>query len=80
MTVYRQATKEEMRRIQNGHDEHRDVLLDGASPEEKSRYLAARVDKLEREVALLRTIVLRLVSAPVDCSVDGKHGNGAPAA
>ena len=37
-----------------------------ASTEEMLRHLAQRHDRLEREVARLHTIVLRLVSEPVD--------------
>jgi len=69
--AFRQAVEEEMRKVQSGQaaaDE--DIFGGGASLEEAVHRLAARHDELEREVALLRTIVLRLVSEPVDRSFD----------
>jgi hypothetical protein len=60
-----------MRKVQSGDaPAHVDVFSGGASPEEAVRRLAARHAELEHEVALLRTIVLRLVSEPVDRSFD----------
>src|SRR5688500_14815380 len=71
VTVFRQAIKEEMRRAQNGYIGNRkDALAAGATPGEALRYLAKRQDELDHEVALLRTIVLRLVSEPVDGNDD----------
>ncbi|HVF09195.1 MAG TPA: hypothetical protein VNA16_00220 [Abditibacteriaceae bacterium] len=69
--AFRQAVEEEMRRVQSGHARsHEDIFAAGVSLEEAVRLLAARHADLEHEVALLRTIVLRLVSEPVDRSFD----------
>ena len=64
--AFRQAVEEEMRKMQSGQPRHEDIFADGASTEEALRRLSARHAELEHEVALLRTIVLRLVSEPVD--------------
>ena len=69
--AFRQAVEEELRKVQSGHAPiHEDIFSGGASLEEAVRRLAARHAQLEREVALLRTIVLRLVSDPVDRTLD----------
>jgi hypothetical protein len=65
--AFRQAVEEEMAKMQGeGPVYARQVFPDGAPPEEAIKALAARQLDLEREVALLRTIVLRLVSDPID--------------
>ena len=65
--AFRQALEEELQLVQNGQSHlHEDVFEGGASAEEAVHRLAERTRHLEREVALLRTIVLRLVSDPVD--------------
>ena len=64
--AFRQAVEEEMQKTLSGETSVVDIFADGASPEEALRRLAARHAELEHEVALLRTIVLRLVSEPVD--------------
>ena len=64
--AFRQAVEEEMKKMQGGGGRHRDIFEDGAGPEEALRRLFERHQELEHEVALLRTIVLRLVSDPVD--------------
>ena len=64
--AFRQAVEEEMRKMLAGQSARDDVFAGGASNEEALRRLAARHAELEHEVALLRTIVLRLVSEPVD--------------
>ncbi len=64
--AFRQAVEEEMRKMQSGEVRHADIFADGISSEEALRRLADRQVELEHEVALLRTIVLRLVSDPVD--------------
>ena len=69
--AFRQAVEEEMRKVQSGQSAaDEDVFAGSASVEEAVQRLAARHAELEREVALLRTIVLRLVSEPVDRSFD----------
>ena len=65
--AFRQALEEELQRVQSGQSHlHEDVFAGGATTEEAVQRLAERTKYLEREVALLRTIVLRLVSDPVD--------------
>ena len=65
--AFRQAVEEEMEKMQGGAGtKATQVFPPGASPEEAVQALAARHVELEREVALLRTIVLRLVSDPID--------------
>ena len=65
--AFRQAVEEEMEKVQSGVKTHAaEVFSPDASPEEALRALTARHLELEREVALLRTIVLRLVSDPID--------------
>ena len=65
--AFRQALEEELSLVQSGQGNlHDDVFEGGAPTEEAVHRLAARTKHLEREVALLRTIVLRLVSEPVD--------------
>ena len=66
--AFRQAVEEEMTKLQSGGAQPTDIFADGASTEEALRRLLERHQELEHEVALLRTIVLRLVSEPVDQS------------
>ena len=66
--AFRQAVEEEMRRAMHGAPQQVNVFDGGATTEEALRRLAARHNELQHEVALLRTIVLRLVSEPVDNS------------
>ena len=64
--AFRQAVEEELNKAQQGEPIHADIFSGGASAEIALRRLAERHNELQREVALLRTIVLRLVSDPVD--------------
>lgn len=64
--AFRQAVEEELRKAVEGAKTADDIFEGGATPEEALKRLAARHSDLQREVALLRTIVLRLVSEPVD--------------
>jgi hypothetical protein len=64
--AFRQAVEEELRRAMEGGTPPVDVYSGDVSTEEALRRLAARHNELQHEVALLRTIVLRLVSEPVD--------------
>jgi hypothetical protein len=66
--AFRQALEEELQKAQQGKKKsaYEDIFDGGASLEEALRRLSLRHDELQREVALLRTIVLRLVSEPVD--------------
>ena len=63
--AFRQAVEEEMRKMQSGQA-RAPIDFDNATSEQALLELAARHQELEHEVALLRTIVLRLVSEPVD--------------
>ena len=67
--AFRLAVEEEMRKMQSGAGRHEDVFAEGVTSEVALRRLADRQVELEHEVALLRTIVLRLVSEPVDESL-----------
>jgi len=64
--AFRQAVEEELQRAQKGESKHEDILDGAASTEEIVQRLIVRHQDLQREVALLRTIVLRLVSEPID--------------
>lgn len=64
--AFRQAVEEEMRRANHGTAPFNDIFDGGVSPEVALRRLSDRHNELQHEVALLRTIVLRLVSEPVD--------------
>ncbi|HEX8834307.1 MAG TPA: hypothetical protein VF719_08900 [Abditibacteriaceae bacterium] len=67
--AFRQAVEEEMRRAQEEDAVVRpEVLAPGDSTEDSLRKLAERHEELAHEVALLRTIILRLISEPVDDS------------
>ncbi len=63
--AFRQAVEEEMRKMQSGKSRP-PINTGGMKFEDSLRELASRHQELEQEVALLRTIVLRLVSEPVD--------------
>jgi len=65
--AFRQAVEEEMNKMQSGSGLKRtEFFTPGASTEDVLRHLVERHQEMEHEVALLRTIVLRLVSDPVD--------------
>ena len=64
--AFRKAVEEELQKAQHGNGFEEDVFAGGASVEEALHRLSARHNSLQKEVALLRTIVLRLVSEPVD--------------
>jgi len=65
--AFRQSVEDELRRMQDGKvPVQEDVFAGSASTEESLRRLASRQQQLEHEVALLRTIVLRLLSEPLD--------------
>ncbi|MBW3636087.1 MAG: hypothetical protein KY445_06425 [Armatimonadetes bacterium] len=63
--AFRQALEEELRRVQEG-ERHEPLLLQGASTEENLERLMHSHERLQSEVALLRTVILKLVSQPVD--------------
>lgn len=67
--AYRQALEEELQRVQRGDVVHT-VYHDGASTEENLQRLVESHLQLQAEVALLRTVVLRLLSEPVDSGAE----------
>ncbi len=63
--AFRQTLEEELKRAQQGA-EHDPVYIEGASTEENLERLAQAHQHLQAEVALLRTVILKLMSQPVD--------------
>lgn len=66
--AFRQAVEEELRRVQDGGQESEIHFVPGAPAEENLERLAHAHARLQTEVALLRTVILKLVSNPVDGS------------
>jgi hypothetical protein len=64
--AFRQAVEEELRQSQREGTEREPILAEGDDLESSLRKLAERHENLEHEVALLRTIILKLISDPVD--------------
>jgi UDP-N-acetylmuramyl tripeptide synthase len=64
--AFRQAVEEEMRRAQSNTGPAVPLTGEGVSTEQTVQRLVERHLELEHEVALLRTIILRLISEPVD--------------
>lgn len=64
--AFRQAVEEELRRAQDNSVPRDEIFAAGDSLEQSVQKLAARHEELESEVALLRTIILKLISDPVD--------------
>jgi hypothetical protein len=73
--AFRQTLEEELHRVQRG-DEVLPVYHDGASTEENLQRLVKSHLQLQAEVALLRTVILKLLSEPVDSNV-GQEGHTA---
>lgn len=69
--AFRQSLEEELNHLQSEGSLAEPVLLDGVSAEENLHRLAQSHTKLQSEVALLRTIILKLISEPVDASSQG---------
>ncbi len=67
--AFRQTLEEEIRRAQEG-DEAQPLIYSGASTEENLQRLAKAHFKLQSEVALLRTVILKLLSDPVDSNAE----------
>jgi len=63
--AFRQAVEEELQRAQEG-DEAPPLYDEGASVEDNMARLARAHGELQSEVALLRTVILKLMSHPVD--------------
>lgn len=70
VAAFRQAVEEELRQAAEGVPVQEELFSGDASTTELLQRLAARQEDLQREVALLRTIILRLVSEPVDADND----------
>ena len=68
--AFRQAVEDELRQVQEGQPGTQPVLLVGNSLEDNLVRLAESHAKLQHEVALLRTIILKLVSDPVEIPGD----------
>ena len=66
VVAFRQAVEEEMRRAQQDGEPNEDIFADGATTEIALERLAERHLELQHEVKLLRTIILKLISDPVD--------------
>lgn len=64
--AFRQAVEEELRQSQHEGSEREPIMAVGDDLESSLRKLAERHENLEHEVALLRTIILKLISDPVD--------------
>jgi hypothetical protein len=65
--AFRQTVEDDLRLMQSGKvPVQEDILAGDPSPQESIKRLAIRHQQLEHEVALLRTIVLRLLSEPLD--------------
>ena len=64
--AFRQAVEAEMRRAQSENVVRAEIFAEGESAESALRKLVTRHEELEHEVALLRTIILKLISEPVD--------------
>lgn len=65
--AFRQALEEELHRAQQGDEIHA-VYHDGASTEENLQRLVKSHLQLQSEVALLRTVILKLLSHPIDAN------------
>lgn len=63
--AFRQTVEEELKRAQQGSDTV-PLYHDGASTEQNLQRLIQSHLKLQAEVALLRTVILKLLSEPVD--------------
>ncbi|RYX81596.1 hypothetical protein EON83_23395 [bacterium] len=73
--AFRQTLEEELHRVQRGDEVHA-VYHDGASTEENLQRLVKSHLQLQSEVALLRTVILKLLSEPVDSHAE-QEGNDA---
>ena len=69
--AFRQSLEEELRRVQDGEDAE-PIFVEGASDQENLRRLVKSHEHLQCEVALLRTVILKLVSQPVDSHSDSR--------
>lgn len=68
--AFRQSLEEELRRLQSEDDTTAPIYDANRSAEDNLARLAQSHAHLQSEVALLRTIILKLISEPVD-----EHGS-----
>lgn len=64
--AFRQSLEEELHHLQGEDAVTEPILRAGASAEENLQRLSQSHTRLQSEVALLRTIILKLISEPVD--------------
>ena len=65
LAALRQAVEEQIRAANDGAD-HKPLIQEGASAEENLARVVQSHLHLQQEVALLRTIMLKLVSQPIE--------------
>lgn len=65
LAALRQAVEEQIRAANEGEN-HEPLILDSASTEENLARVVQSHLHLQQEVALLRTIMLKLVSQPIE--------------
>ena len=70
--AFRQAVEEELRRVSEGENQA-PLLLEDASVEENLARVVQSHLLLQQEVALLRTVMLKLVSQPIDLEAPAAH-------
>lgn len=66
--AFRQSVEEELKRLQASGGTSEPVIVPGAPDAENLARLAQSHTRLQSEVALLRTIILKLMSQPLDNS------------
>lgn len=64
--AFRQALEEELRRFQEEGAQQEPLHVAGDPAEKNLERLVQSHERLQSEVALLRTVILKLVSQPVD--------------
>ena len=74
--AFRQSVEEELHRLQTEENSEHQTLVPGAGVEENLARLAQSHAHLQSEVALLRTIILKLISDPLDGSNPGSSPGG----
>lgn len=64
--AFRQSVEEQLKQMQEGKISVEEIFAADVSLEESVHRIAKRQQQLEQEIALLRTIILRLISEPLD--------------
>ena len=72
LAALRQAIEEQLHRVNAGEHEA-PLLLEGASVEENLARVVQSHLHLQQEVALLRTVMLKLVSQPIDLEAPAQN-------